>query len=350
MQSPLALAPRRRRVGWLGLTLLSAAAIAERAGAAPDAEPEAASTGVAVTVERVIGSDRDLGRGRFLRRLTGRGDQELFQRPYGVAWDGDDLLVTDPGVGQVIRIRDRKRRVGRSPEGLLQSPIGVAVCAPGIVVSDSATGKVALLDRDLRLVRWLAEGLERPTGIACRGERIFVVETRRHRLLVLDAATTVAGSEAPGRGGPTRSFGERGDAAGEFNFPTTVALDGGSLWVGDTLNFRLQRFDPRSGEFTAAFGQLGDAAGEMPRVKGVAVDGGGRLWLTDAYLDQIALYSSEGAFLTSLGRRGSGPGELSFPAGISIHADGRVAVADSLNRRLQILRIELPPATVEEGS
>ncbi len=284
-----------------------------------------------VVLERVIepryrgGFPRRGMGGGLLSRLTGRRAAPLFHRPYALAWQGDSLLVADPDAGYLARIGDRGR-VSVSRPGLFQTPIGVAVCGGGIVVSDAAAGKVALLDDDLALERWLAVDLARPTGVACDATRIFVVETAGHRIVVLEA------------GGGRRTLGRRGSGPGELNFPTAVCVDAASLWVGDTLNFRLQRFDPTSGEVLEVFGRIGDAAGEMPRVKGLAVDHAGHLWLSDGYLDQVSLYQPDGIFLMALGGRGAAAGEFSFPAGIAAHPDGRVAVVDSLNRRVQVFR------------
>jgi hypothetical protein len=284
--------------------------------------------GLQVEVERVIATRRDLGGGALLRRLTGKPESPLFNRPYGVAWEGDDLLVTDPEMGRVVRIPALgKKKLKSSPQGLLLSPIGIATCAAGIVVTDSRIGGVALLDANLRLVRWLAQGLKRPSGLACSEEQIFVAETASHRILIL------------GPGELRTTLGARGKDLGQFNFPAALALDGESLWVGDTLNFRLQRISLESGKALESFGQLGDAPGEMPRIKGLAVDADGHLWISDAHLDQIALYSRSGTFLTGLVQSGSEAGEFSFPAGLSAHSDGRVAVVDSFNRRVQILRL-----------
>jgi len=171
------------------------------------------------------------------------------------------------------------------------------------------------------------EGLNRPTGVACAEGRIFVVETGAHRVLVREAD------------GSRWSIGGRGDAAGELNFPTAVAVAAGSLWVGDTLNFRVQRFDAVSGEALGSFGQLGDAPGQTPRLKGLAVDAAGHLWVSDALLDRLSIYSPQGRLLISLGRPGAAPGELAFPAGVAAHPDGRVVVVDSFNRRLQIFKL-----------
>ncbi|MFQ5790680.1 MAG: hypothetical protein ACE5JI_09420 [Acidobacteriota bacterium] len=318
---------------WVGAAVwVSAAAASVEAGKKGGREELAWPLGnPRVRLERVIQQRDDLrsGMAKFLSRLGGGKRAALFQRPHGVAWDGDDLLITDPGARRVVRISGRGR-VTTSRQGVIGNPIGVAACSQGVVVSDARTGKVALLGPGLGNVRWIAEGLARPTGVACSGPKIFIVETGNHRVLVREPD------------GSWSSLGERGAEEGRFNFPTSVAVANGSLWVGDTLNFRIQRLDATSGSFEETFGKLGDAPGEMPRIKGIAVDSAGHLWVSDAYLDRISLYGPEGTFLMSLGGTGGEPGEFSFPAGIATHPDGRIAVVDSLNRRVQVFRLVAP--------
>lgn len=281
-----------------------------------------------IRLQSVIDLQQSQGRAarRALNWLASKQTQSLFRRPYAVAWAGDDILVTDPDAGRVARISE-KNRLTFSERGLFMNPIGIASCGPGIVVSDSATGKIALLDDDLRLTRWLAEDLARPTGVACSDGRIYVAETARHRLLVME------------QDGDTVQLGKRGKGAGEFNFPTTIAIDGNELLVGDAMNFRIQRLDATTGRYIGEFGGLGDAPGEMPRIKGVAVDTIGHVWVSDGHLDRVSLYDRDGTLLLSIGDRGSEHGRFSFPAGVASHPDGRVAVSDSLNRRLQIMRL-----------
>jgi len=316
--------PRVSRPTRLAALLLSA--IAAATGAAPG------PSDARLHVDRVIdGHARTRG---FWARLTGAEAEPVLVRPYGIAWDGEDLVVADPGAGRVVRF-DSKGRMRRSPAGALSGPIGIAACEIGLVVADSRAGSVTLLGRELEPVRLLADRLDRPTGVACEGGRLFVVETGAHRVLELDAL-----------GRRVRSIGRRGTQGGELNFPAALALDGTSIWVGDTLNFRVQRLDGADGGFRSAFGRLGDAVGETPRVKGIAVDAAGRLCVTDAHLDAVALFTPEGRLLLEIGGPGAGPGEFSFPAGIAAHADGRVAIADSLNRRVQVLRLDLPPPGV----
>jgi DNA-binding beta-propeller fold protein YncE len=149
--------------------------------------------------------------------------------------------------------------------------------------------------------------------------------------------------------GSRHFIGYRGNGDGAFNFPTTLAAANGWLWVGDTLNFRIQRLDPNSGVVLGTFGRLGDHAGEMPRIKGIAIDSAGHPWVSDAHLDRVSVYSTEGELLISIGSGGSAPGQFSFPAGVAAHPSGRVAVVDMLNRRVQIFRVMASEREIVQG-
>ncbi|KAB2962497.1 MAG: hypothetical protein F9K16_08905 [Thermoanaerobaculia bacterium] len=321
--------------GWSLLVVASAFASGIAARAAKAAE--VAEPGPRVVVERILGGPgaerRTVG-----QWLAGLEPAAALERPYAVAWEGDELLVADPAAGRVVRFDARGRERGASPAGALEGPIALAVCRWGIAVSDSRAGTVVLLDRRLRPARVLAEELARPTGIACDDRYVYVIETAAHHVLVVRP-----------EGGVARVFGTRGDGEAEYNFPAALALDGDALLVGDTLNFRVQRLRAADGHYLRSFGRLGDAPGETPRIKGIAVDGGGRTWITDAYLDRIAIFDREGRLLGDIGGPGSEPGQFAFPAGIAAGPGGGVAIVDSLNRRIQVLRLSHPGAALKAG-
>ncbi len=254
------------------------------------------------------------------------GEQAAGVRLHGVTWHGEDLLVTDPDGRRLLRLA-ANGTLTATGDSLFMHPVDVAACDQGIVVSDAAAGKVAVLEPDLSLRRWLAVNLNRPTGITCDEQGVWVAETGDHALLAI------------GWNGSRRRFGQRGGNPGEFNYPTSLALAPDRVIVGDTMNFRLQVLDRAAGRFLSTFGDLGDAAGNMPRIKDIAIDADGQIWVSDAHLDRVSLYRQDGQLLISLGGRGMRPAEFSFPAGIASHPDGRIAVVDGLNQRIQVFQL-----------
>jgi DNA-binding beta-propeller fold protein YncE len=318
------------RIG-LGLVLVAVSvSCASQGGVMPEREsmrkawPEADPQ---IRLEAILRLHRDSGGAvRFLEKVAGVESTPFFARPYAAAWDGNDLLVTDISAGRVVRIKS-DGAISQSKDDLFPSPVGIASCAGEIFVADSELGAVAALGPKLELLEWILEGLDRPTGIACDGARVFVVETGAHQILEIENRKVL------------RAIGSRGGAPGEFNFPASVALTSASIWVGDTLNFRVQALDRMERVARASFGLLGDAPGDMPRIKGIAVDRRGQLWISDAVLDQVSIYNPDGRYMMSLGGSGGAPGQFSFPAGIAAHPDGRIAVVDAFNLRVQVFRL-----------
>lgn len=270
-------------------------------------------------------AEGSLGR-RLLRRIAGKSTEQMFLRPYGVAFTNEGTLITDPSAQQVV-LWSPSGKVSKSPPGLFESPIGVAECTGAILVTDSRKGAVAVLDPQLELRQWLLTDLERPTGVACSGDRILIAETGAHRIVVLDGQ------------GHRSTIGRRGNGPAEFNFPSALAVSGSDLWVADTLNFRIQRLDLETGTYKSDFGQIGDLPGQTPRIKGLAIDAAGHMWISDGVLDSVTLFSQSGDFLLDLAQEVPDHSDFSFPAGIAANDDGDVVVVDSLNRRLQVYSI-----------
>jgi len=281
----------------------------------------------------------DLGIGRgWLQRvgdlLFGHDEARLI-RPMAVVAAGDIVYVADPGAKGVHRFDQKARRydlIHGVDGAALVSPVGLALGAAGeVYVSDSALAAVFVIRPGAKAAVPLKLGaqLVQPTGIAFDAEsgRLFVVDTAAHRVQVF------------GRDGALEStIGQRGTAAGEFNYPTLIwRTPQGRLYVTDSLNFRIQSFDD-SGQFLAKFGGQGDASGELPRQKGVATDRYGHVYVVDSLFHAIQIFDEEGRFLLSVGAIGRERGEFWLPTGLYIDADDKIYVADSFNQRVQVLR------------
>lgn len=309
----------------LGLALLLLAGCAATAPAPPLPKVRWPAEDPRYELRKTLASSSDVTSGRtFTDWLTGRPPRPLFERPHAVAWSGSLLFVTDTARGRVSRISDKEFR--STPDAIFVAPVGIAACGDRILVADSANGTVWEIDGGLeKPPRVLASGFDRPTGVGCpSASEVLVLETGAARV------TRIAPD------GKRTTIGSRGTGPGTFNFPTALAVTPPGFWVGDTLNFRVQFFD-RNGTFVREFGENGDAPGAMPRLKGMAVDADSRIWVSDAQTDFISLYTEDGKLLMSLGGSGDGAGRFQHPAGIAVSPSGIVAIADSLNRRVQLL-------------
>jgi sugar lactone lactonase YvrE len=287
---------------------------------------------------RTISAPKDLGftKGFFLRVVDfifGETPERLI-RPMAVLEVGQVLYVADPGAKGVHRFDrgDNKYKLIHL-EGDLQlpSPIGLARGEnDSVLVTDSALGGVFVIKpgAEFAVQMHLSEPLRQPTGIAfdAPARKLYVVDTLAHCIKVYAAD-----------GAYLTSIGRRGEADGEFNFPTMLWRDHDHLLVTDSLNFRVQIFDSQ-GHFISKFGQMGDNQGEALRQKGVATDSFGHVYLVDALLNGVQIFDQGGQLLLSIGGMGEARGEFWLPTGIFIGADDSIYVADTYNRRVQVFR------------
>jgi DNA-binding beta-propeller fold protein YncE len=167
-----------------------------------------------------------------------------------------------------------------------------------------------------------------------------VADSNNHRIQKFDASgkwvATIGGFSGANNPNP---------APGTFNEPSGVAVGpDGSLYVADTWNHRIQKFDA-TGKFVKAWGQAGqtdpNVSGQQNVLWGprdVAVGQDGRVYVTDAGNKRIVVYSPDGAFVTQFGGAGVLPGQLDEPVGIKMDpSNGTLVVADTWNQRIQVI-------------
>lgn len=319
------------------LALVSALAQAEPTLPVWPEPPEKARIAYLQSVTRA--EDLGIEKG-FWTRLSdwvfGEADHRLV-RPMAVVVLGRTLYVADPGARGVHRFDPDKGRhdlIAGPADAPLPSPVALARGSAGeVYVADSKQAQVLVIPAEGRTAQplMLDRPLTQPTGIAydAATERLYVADTAEHRIEVFDR-----------RGRWLQSIGRRGEGAGEFNFPTHLWLSAdGGLWVTDALNFRLQRFDT-AGRHVSGFGRRGGGSGELARPKGIASDRDGHLYVVDSMFHAFQIFDEAGRLLLAVGAQGQAPGEFWLPNGIYIDPDegGRIYVADTYNRRIQILR------------
>ena len=208
-----------------------------------------------------------------------------------------------------------------------------------------------------------------PAGLACDGQAIYVTDwCHRVQKLKLDGTSVATACEY-------------GSGEGQLCFPTGAALAGGILFVADTLNNRVVRFDAESLKWLSTFGGEGRAEGQFLGPCGLAstedevfvVDGHGQRiqvltpcaraftntqpWsaafgllpvarrLIDApsyHYEQV--FNLDGGFVRTFGSWGTEPGQFDGPRGIAV-ANGARAPHSSrptVFARAAIRRARLP--------
>lgn len=183
----------------------------------------------------------------------------------------------------------------------------------------------------------------RPLGVATDGARVYVTDTDNHRVCVFDDRGHF--QRSVGRFGLRDSQGTPNPAwrPGMLAWPSDAdALANGTIWVADTVNRIVQRFDPDGsasvvlpspGAETVRPGQPGHAT-MLVRPLSIAVSEN-RLYVADGF--RVSRFGLGGAPDGMLGlmKGGAQTGALHDPWGIVVDEGGSVAIADSLNHRVQ---------------
>ncbi|MBX3225300.1 MAG: hypothetical protein KF795_32645 [Labilithrix sp.] len=224
-----------------------------------------------------------------------------------------------------------------------------------------------------------ADGFFAPTGVATDGTHLFVADRLNHRVLVWsDLATITNGKPADAVIGQATFAAVRANRGtgytptiDGFSFPTGVTLDGNTLWVADTENNRVVRWDdvlstpvpsvvlgqPDGSSLTNpnAYPESSTASGfplypattdaSVLRPRSVVVSGQ-RVFVSETDSNRVHLFEHDGAAYTAAGQLGQpsatssttnaggvGAASLAAPSGLAI-AGSHLFVADSANHRV----------------
>ncbi len=268
-----------------------------------------------------------------------------------------------------------------------ETGMGESEFAYARAIAVSPDGRVFVADKSGRIQRfgpggefqhlwWMPEWKQgKPTGMTFHPDgRLFVADTHYSRVMVFDAD-----------GNELARFGSLGERPGQFRLPTDIAIDadgfiyvgeyGGNdriskftpafeyvlsfpgpasgeaalsppsglafddeqtLWVADTCNHRVCRFD-RDGKLLLTFGAFGREPGRLSYPHDVVVLSNGTLLVTEYGNNRLQRFDRQGKPLGTWGQAGREPGELNSPWELDVSKDGRVYVVDARNNRVQIV-------------
>jgi DNA-binding beta-propeller fold protein YncE len=170
-----------------------------------------------------------------------------------------------------------------------------------------------------------------PTGIALdKGGHLYVADTDNHSIQKFDKDGKFL----------ARWGGEPSSQEGQFYYPRGLATGPeGHVYVSDSGNNRIQKLDA-DGTPMKAWGKFGFAwrgadMGKFDVPWGVATDQEGNLYVSDTSNSRVQKFKSDGTPLLKWGRDGSYDGAFFFPRGVAVDFVGNIYVADESNNRIQ---------------
>jgi DNA-binding beta-propeller fold protein YncE len=148
--------------------------------------------------------------------------------------------------------------------------------------------------------------------------RLWIADFGNSRLRIYDA-----------EGGYLGGWGGKGNGPYNFRDLSAVTIGGDDVYVADTWNGRVEKFGIDGASKATATGLFG------PR--GIAVGSNGSVWVSDTGNHRVVRYDSVLSGGETFGTQGAGPGQFSSPVGIAVGPSGTVYVADTGNQRIVLL-------------
>ncbi len=128
-------------------------------------------------------------------------------------------------------------------------------------------------------------------------------------------------------------WGQSGKQAGEFHYPSGIAVSDDSVFVADRDLNRIQKFS-LDGEFITEWGKKGIKDGQFKFPNGIAV-ANEIVYVVDTGNQRVQMFSTDGQFLSSFGSSGLGPGQFITVVGIDADANGNIYVTDKGNGKIE---------------
>jgi len=292
----------------------------------------------------------DTNWGKFWRAVLGGGGSVRVSAPMGLALtkDGQRLYIAEPALHQILVADFRAKKMYRFPaeEGMYE-PFNVALDDDdNVYVSDGFQGRIFVFKPDGDKLRSFGKETSHPTGLALDRTRrlLYVADTSKvtssdHRVLVYSLEGKLQRTVGNGRGTDD----------GQLNFPTYLALDrDGNLYVADSMNFRIQVFDP-DGKLRLKYGSAGDGPGTFARLKGLALDGFGNVYAVEGQHAVVQIFNKSFDMLMAFGGPSPKLEYLEMPSAIAIDpATNRIYVGSRSPGRVNVY--ELFNTSAEDSS
>lgn len=292
----------------------------------------------------------DTNWGKFWRAILGRGSGVTVSAPMGLALtkDGKRLYIAEPALHRVLVADFEAKKLYRFPaEESMYEPFNVALDDDdNVYVSDGYQSRIFVFKPNGDKLRSFGKETSHPTGLALDRARRLLYVANTSKVTSGDHGVLVYSTD----GILERTVGNgRGSDDGQFNFPLYLALDrGGNLYVADSMNFRIQVFDP-DGKFLRTYGSAGDGPGTFARIKGLALDGFGNVYAVEEQHAVVQMFNRSFDMLMAFGGPSPRLEYLEMPTAIAIDpATNRIYVGSRSPGRVNVY--ELFNTTAEDSA
>ena len=260
--------------------------------------------------------------------------------PVGIALDPlrNETWVVDTGNNRVLLFGYQGQYFGAYGgfgDDSFDSPRSIAVFSTYKFVTDFGNNRVqkygeASVYPFAHLLNIGVGILNGPHGIVVDSlGNIYVTDTANNRVVKFDGAT----------GAFIFAWGTLGTANGEFTTPYAIAIDASDrLYVSDSTD-RIQLFDATG--LTATYlgtwgGSMGRSDGQFMGIRGLYVDSSGNLFVTDFRNSRVQKMNSNGTYMLKWGIFGNLHSMFNTPEGVAVDSSGNIHVVDSGNDRIQV--------------
>jgi DNA-binding beta-propeller fold protein YncE len=260
-----------------------------------------------------------------------------LQKPMAVTVYGNKIFVSDTG-NQRIVVFDYdgnplytfgKAGIGK---GEFQFPYGITVDNSGqLYVADLANGKISIFDQTGKFIKYFAQDqknvIGKPAGLFFFNNQIFTTDVQQCKVM----AFTLDGKKV-------LEFGKNGEGDGDLNSPNAVTVTNQFIYVSDSGNNRIEKFD-RTGKFLQSNygGGTGQANSGFINTRGIAVDSRGIMYAVSNLTNKIwGFDNNDKKVFEPVGDFGNENNQFNLPNGMFIDAQGRIYITDTQNQRVMV--------------
>jgi DNA-binding beta-propeller fold protein YncE len=315
-----------------------------------------AKTDVLIPEEIISGGQREMSgvAGAFSRMLVGPGDEIHFLNPVAVGGVDNILYIVDSGIpidfdlADPFYTRSRPNLKPKSEPTVFRydlvtkkivsidtigmqfqgEPGDIYVKADGsFLIADPVGKKVVYFDINGGLLNTYSDpaNLSRPIAVWVDEvtQEVYVADGTYSHIVVFDQF-----------GKALKAIGRRGNGPGRFRAITAMTMGRDGLYVLDRLELPIQVLT-RDGVFQYSFGEM-----QHTFPTAIAVDQNQLVFVSERSDNTIRVYEN-GQLIATVGGGGAAPGRFRLVNGLWVN-QGFLYIADSQNRRIQVLRINAP--------